>query len=231
MADKAVPFFNPTDIPGIGGDWIVQTDGIQHTQQRAQGLKADGDESTFKGYDGKSAGNVVLECHLVSGTLSVPSVGTVGGSYFIEAAEVKYNPVGWPRLTVTVHQHDENPHSADLNEFASSVTLPAGFGIPRAITTGGGAITLADDDAGVNDLTYTLRCTHVDELDGAGNHLAGQSRDGVETLAYGFTKEPSSVTNTDATWLEMGAGPTHANTEAEKATKAWEHHVVRTVVP
>lgn len=222
MADKLVPFFNPSDIVGLGGNWIVQENNLAHSLSRAQGLNAVGDESASKTYDGKTVGSVVLECQTETGNLSLPNVGGVSGGYLVENWSLVYSPTGWPRLTINLHNHDDNAH-ADGNKFAPSLTCPAQFGCPSTL-----GFSTTDTDVGVRGITYTLGCQHVDENDGVGAHLAGASRDGAETLAVEFTKVPADMTG-PADWDEMGDDEKHGNTAAETASYNWEHHVARSV--
>lgn len=225
MSDKAVPFFNPSD-PGLGGDWIVQSNGIKDASQRAQGLKANGDEAAHKLFDGKAAGPVVFECHVETGNLTIPNVGSVIGGYVVERCTLRYNATGWPQLTLDVHQHDDNPHAdGELNEFAATPTFPAQFGIPRSLTIGATSFALTDTDAGMNSLEYSLGAVHVDESEN-GLHLAGDNRDGIETLNVGFTKDPATVTAPTG-WDLLSDGPDTSNTAAERGTMAWEHHIAR----
>jgi len=227
-----VPFFNPSDITGLGGDWVVQENNLALALQRTGGLGATGDEVASKTHGGKTSGTVVLECHEETGNLTLPNAGSVAGGYVLEKEELKYQPTGWPRLTLTLHQHSTNPHATGLRESVPSLVFPAQFGIPRTVDDGKTPVvaqfSLGDTAAGITDLTYTLGVTHLDE-DQNGDHLAGENRDGVETLSVGFTKDPETVTG-PAGWDKLNDGTTKGNTAAEKSSMAWEHHV-ECVVP
>lgn len=235
MSDKAVPFFNPADVLGLyvdanGNRWIQQTNGIKDSNQRAQGLGATGDEVANKLHGGISRGAVVYECFDETGYLVLPLVGEVKGGYHIDSFQVEYQPTGWARLTVNVHQHDDNVHAdTEMEEFATTVKFPAQFGIPRTLTDAAtGLVTIfenGDTDSGMRSLSYTLGCTHLDE-DENGDHLAGENRDGVETLQLGFTKEPDTTT-IGTGWDTMEDGPDKSNTAAETASLNLEHHVAR----
>lgn len=233
MADKAVPFFNPTDVLGLyvdanGNRWIQQENGIVETLQRAQGLKANGDEAAHKTHGGAAAGPVVYECHDETGNLALPKVGEVKGGYHIDQVQLAYQPTGWPRLTIPVHQHDSNAHEdGTLNEFSATPVFPAQFGIPRSISNAAAAVVVAigDADAGMRAMTYTLGCTHVDE-DENGDHLAGENRDGIETMQVETTKDPDTVT-IHGEWDKLSDGSPKSNTAAETAQIQIEHHVAR----
>lgn len=223
MSDVAINFFNPADVLSLNAsNWIQQENNIVDTNQRAQGLSAVGDEAVSQLHGGGSAGTVVYECHKASGNLTLPVIGLVAGGYHLDSFSLAYNPVGWPRLTCNVHQHDDNPHATGLNTFTPSLTCPAGFGVPRALGIASlGAVN------GVRSCTYTVGCTHVDE-DENGDHLAGENRDGVETLAYEFTGSDLGVGFTPpAGWDELSDGTPKSNTGAETTAMSWEHHIAR----
>lgn len=227
MADKVVNFFNPTDVLGLGGTWVQQENNLTDSVQRAQGLGADGDEVANTTHGGMESGTVVYESHTETAlvpALVLPLVGAVEGGYHIDSLSLVYQPTGWPRLTVTCHQHDSNAHEGTLNTFTPSLAdaCPAQFGIPRAL-----GIEALDDECGVRALTYTVGCTHVDE-DENGEHLAGQNRDGVETLAYEFTGDPGAMTGPEG-WDELSDGAPKSNTAAETRSIQWEHHLTRDV--
>jgi len=225
MADKVVSFFEPVDILGLGTGWEVQENNITHSNQRAQGLDATGDEAASKVYDGKSAGTIVYELHEATEPLqALPPIGSVQGGYHIDGGQVVYNPVGWPRVTFNVHQHDDNAHADTLRQFTPSLALVPAFGCPRTL----GGITVPSD-AGIRSVTHGFGITHTDELDGAGDHLAGENRDGMETLAYDFTG-PQGVITAPVGWDEMSIGDVDANTAAETGSYAWEIHAA-TAVP
>src|SRR3990167_7645116 len=172
MADKLVPFFNPADVLALGGTWIQQENNLADSVSRAQGLGATGDEAASQTYDGKTSGTLVYESHaetVVTPALVLPQVGWVLGRSLVDSWTLAYSMTGWPKLTVTVHQHDANVHAdATLNEFTTTIIFPAQFGIPVSLTlvATGTAWSFTDTDVGMRSLSYTLGCTHVDESDG-----------------------------------------------------------------
>lgn len=225
MADKAINFFNPSDVLSLSASgWVQQQNNITDSVQRAQGLGATGDEAAKKTYDGKAAGSVVYDCFTETGNLTLPKVGQIAGGYHIDSLSLVYSPNGWPRLTVNVHQHDSNSHTSGLNTFTPSLTCPAQWGVPRALS-----ISDLDTSAGVRGCTYTVGCTHEDESEN-GDHLAGENRDGVETLAYEFTVGAAALGAEFAGpsgWDEMSDGSPKGNTSAETRSMQWEHHIAR----
>lgn len=222
MSDLAINYFNPTDVLSLVSDnWIQQENNITESLERAQGLKANGDESAYKTHGGMASGSVIYECHLETGNLVLPNIGKVAGGYLITQLQIAYQEIGWPRLTATVHQHDDNPHvDGDINTFTPSITCPAQFGIPRAF----GGFSIDNADVGIAGLTYSISCTHEDS-DQNGDHIAGESRDGVETLEMNFIGIPTMTV--PATWSEGSEGNPKSNTAAETYSFQWEHHLDR----
>jgi len=237
MSDIAIGFFDPDDVLGLSGDgWVQQENNIATTHQRAQGLSAIGDEAAKHVHGELASGSVVYECHAETGNLTLPNAGAVLGAsegvdgYLVDNCQLVYSPTGYPRLTLNVHQHGENPHAdEDMRQFTPSLTCPAQYGVPRTL-----GISNLGDVCGVRGCTYTWGVTHVDE-DENGDHLAGQSRDGVETLAYEFTGHDHGEGDTPAFadpsgWDEMNDGATKGNTAADTSSLAWEKHAA-TAIP
>jgi hypothetical protein len=230
MADLTVGMFNPSDLISLGGAWVIQEDNVTVQNGRSQGLAANGDEAAYKSYGGDSSGTLVFECQAETGTLVIPNAGAVMGGYMIDKSDLVYRDLLFPRLTVTVHKHVANPHAdGDMNEYACTVALPAQWGVPRSLedVDEEDVFAFTDANTGIKSLTYSLGCTHQDEsVDGA--HMAGQSRDGVETLAAEWIEPPATVT-VAAPWVSLNAGAKHGNTEAASASQSWERHVAREV--
>lgn len=228
MSDIAVGFFNPADVLSLGGDWVQQENNIVNNHQVAIGLGATGDAVAKKSHGGGSSGPVVYECHAETGNLTLPNVGKVA-AFHIDSLQLVYQPTGWPRLTCNVHQHDDNAHADDRTQYAPSITLPAQFGVPAAA----GGVAGAAATAAARACTYTLGCTHQDEDGATGNHLAGENRDGIETLAYEYTGDPGAAVTGPDGWIETseGAGTAKSNTAAETKGLSWENHVAAYVAP
>jgi hypothetical protein len=232
MADTVLGFFTPTDVLSLGGSFIAQSDTPVTTKKRAQGLKANGDEGISVTYGTDTKRTIVYEYQAASGFITLPKVGDVIATVHIDSVEVEYSPTSWPKITISGHNHGENAHTAE-NEFTATVKLPAQFGIPRALIdtatpTAGDIFKLGTDDSGIGikSMKYSLACTHLDEDDEAGDHLAGENRDGVEKLDIGLTGIPASVT-TAATWAKLSDGTAKGNTAADTQTISLEHHISR----
>ena len=236
MSATVLGFFKPTDVLSLGGSFIPQSDTPSTTLKRAQGLLANGDEGVSKTYGSETKRVVVYEYQSPSGTITLPKLGTIVSSLHIDSADVEYQANGWPKITVNTHQHGTNPHTTMANKYTPSITLPAQFGIPRglldkATPTPADVFKLSTDDAGigVKSMKYSISCTHLDEDNEVGEHLAGENRDGVEKLDIGLTGIPATVT-VGSGWDKLSDGTGKSNTAADTATISLEHHVLRDVV-
>lgn len=239
-----IEYFNATSPFGNFTGWAV-TNGANPTttKQRAQALGADGDELRHKGYDKRQTLSATYTSTLIPGStatyLTLPSVGTVVNGAHIDSISVAYSQTGFPTLTVSGHKHlDGNAHVAGgCRTYAASVQLPAvEFGVPSVIPnvgTGAGNAFALDDEAeiGMRSLTYTLGLQHVDDLDGQGEHLAGDNYDGVETLAIELTGTGTLGTDFEIgdDWFDDSIGETPSNTAATTTSLSLSHHVAHTV--
>ena len=229
-----VSFFSPTDILGLGGSFVPQSNAPSASKKRAQGLLENGDEGISKTHGGETKLVSVYEYQSEAGNIALPKIGSILTSRHIDSIDVEYTPTGWPKITVNSHQHDANPHTA-ANEFTSCVVLPAQFGVPRTLldttpTTPVVIFALGADDAGIGikSLKYSFGCTHLDEDDEVGDHLAGDNRDGVEKIDVSMTGIPAAVT-IGAGWDKLASGNANANTAADTDSFSLEHHVARDV--
>lgn len=228
-------FFTPVDPISINTmltlegalQWIIQTVTPSETADRASGLGADGDEAAHQAHNSIERLTVVYKCFATIGNLALPDVGSIAGTYHIDSVQLAYDPVGWPTLTVAMHKHtDSSTHAtSSCNEYAAGITFPAQFGIPADL---GDDFSLNSAAAAMRSLSYTLTCTHVDELGGTGDWHAGDNHDGVESLEAEFTGVPDDADLTiAATWHtstdETGTGNTSVNSRKLSLTR----HIAR----
>jgi hypothetical protein len=245
-----VTFFTPTDTLAINTllsltnayQWLIQSNTPNKTNARASGLKANGDEGAWKSHNAVDRRTLVYECHALTLSLTVPVVGTVTATgYHIDSVKLAYNAAGWPQLTVVIHKHaGAASHTASsCNTFATKLVFPAQFGIPTELTdntydAGPPEVAAVVEfelevaTIGIRSLEWNLSATHVDELNGEGEWLAGDTRDGVETLDVEFTGQPDDSDLTiDASWHtgtdDTPAGNTAVNTRKLQLTR----HVAR----
>lgn len=234
-------FFSPTDaidintLLGLGETdpkWVIQTAGPSTQKDRASGLGADGDEVAKEEYNKRKSVSLTYKCFSATGNLSLPSVGTISGGYHIDSVALAYSPTDWPTLTVTAHKHDDGAtHAADsCRTYTTDLVFPAQFGVPSSISDGTATVMFAMSVAGIGmrSLSFSLACTHVDEQGSAGNWLAGENHDGVETLDAEFTGVPASGDLTiHADWTMTSDGETSGNTAVDSRTVSLTRHIAK----
>lgn len=235
-------FFTPTDPIEINtlldleeGDaqWIFQSATPETQSDRASGLATNGDEAAWKAYNAKKSVTAVYKCFALSGNLKLPDVGVVASTFHIDSVKLDYDPAGYPTLNVSMHKHTgATTHAtSSCNSFATDIVFPAQFGIPSTLFDNT-IETFALDAAGIGmrSLSFGLGCTHVDELGGTGDWLAGDNHDGVETLDIEFTGAPDDEDFTfDSTWHKGSDGTPESNTSVNTRKVSLTRHIARSV--
>ncbi len=239
-------FFTPADpisintLLSLTGEsahlaWILQTATPDTQTDRASGLGSNGDEAAWKAHNARKTVTAVYQCFGITGNLKLPNVGIIASTYHIDTVKLDYNPTGFPSLTVTMHKHTgASTHAADsCNEYASPIVFPAQFGIPATLsdnTTPTPVVMFALTAAGVGmrSLSFGLSCTHVDELGGTGDWLAGDNHDGVETLDLEFTGVPEGADIViAAVWHTGTDGAPEGNTAVNTRKLSLTRHLAR----
>jgi hypothetical protein len=237
MAHK---FFEPVDSFGGFTGWVIQTGGNPSLQDgRASELGSDGDEIAHEGFDAKTSVTCVYGPTVYTGNLTIPVVGQIKNDFHVDSVAVAYNQQGFPTMTVTGHKHEDGDPDADCRTYTPTVVLPARkVGIPSAFvdTT---PVTPADvfklavaAVVGMKGFTYTLSCTHVDEPDGDGGHLAGDNHDGVEKIDVELSGEAAAEEYTigAAFFAETNAVGNQGNTSKTTRSISMVKHIAHDVV-
>lgn len=219
-----VNFFNPTDAFGGFTGWEIQTENPNTTSQRAQALKATGDELQSKLYDGKTA---VSQTYVASAdTAAIPKVGQVKSGYHIDSVSVTFSNTGFVQMTVTGHKHGSATHETCRTYTGSLTALTSKFGCPATAVFGQagsqGGITIPQG-AAIRSMTYTLQLNHVDELDNDGDHLKGENYDGNESLEVELCD--AGTVSAAGSWDITSVNGQRGNTAAEAQTVTAEHHL------
>lgn len=229
-----VVFFGPEAVTGPWTDWELQTGANPSTaRQRAQALKANGDQLAAVQYGAQASYTENYVAKKVSGdaALVLPNVGAVSGGAHIDSVTVAYTQKDFPTLAVAAHRHADAAGALQAHDacrvYTPSVKLPPrAVGVPSTLKdTEGNAIFTCPAGVGMRSLTYALTVTHVDEPDGEGGHLAGQNRDGVETLTIELTgKVVTSELAIHSSWMLPDSdadsqGNTAATTKSITLTK------------
>lgn len=235
MAVTPVTFYDPSSPFGELTGWEIQTGGDPaKSQQQEIDYNRTGDILAGEKYDKRSTVSATYKpsTRTSGDSMYLPSVGEILESYHVDSVSIAFGQTTSPTLTVAGHQHDDGSGHADGSCRTYSATpnfIVQGIGIPMTISDIGAteifALTLAAA-VGLRSLTYTLTCTHEDELDSAGAHLAGENRDGVETLEIEFTG--GAIETIDytlaANWFVGTETPAQGNTTVKtKSITATQH--------
>lgn len=225
-----VSFFAPsTTLENVVSGGTLQSFNPSKSWERAQGLDKDGDEAASKTHGARSAGAAVFKFFAASGSISLPAPGTVTtDGWHIDSFSLRLSNADWPELTLQVHKHEGTRGSHNVGScrtYTPTLTVTAGFGIVmNSGAIAGTGFTLSPADTiGVTSLEYGMSVTHLDENGSDGDWLAGENRDGVETLTI-QTVGKGAVTAPSG-WDQTSDNKTDSNQAAD--TESWEfvHHV------
>ena len=235
MANSKIKFFSPVEVTGPHTGWELQTGGNPSlARQRASVLKSDGDELAAVQYGAQYSYTENYTASAFSGNMTVPNVGAVKNGAHVDSVSVAYSQTAAPTLAVNSHKHATVDGTAiehdACREYEPSIILPArAIGVPVTLKKKAGdtAVFTLPEGVGIRSLSYQLQCTHVDENDGNGDHLAGDNYDGVETLTIEFTGEVDVADlNLDADWMKPDSfAHTNGNTQATTTSMTLTHHV------
>lgn len=232
-----VEFFKPGAIIAALADWELQTGGNPTlTRQRAQSLLSTGDQMHAVQYGAQIAYVENFTAKTVVETaskteLAIPGAGAISNGAHVDSLQVSYTQTAAPTLAVNSHKHaaiNGTPATHDpCRVYVGTVVLPIrAIGVPSTLEDkDGNTIFECPAGIGMKSLTYGLAVTHTDEPDGDGGHLAGQNRDGVETLTIEFTgKVAVAELSIDGSWMlpdsdADGQGNTIATTKSITITK------------
>ena len=234
MASK-VMFFNPDSVIGELADWEIQEGSNPNvTRQRAQELKANGDELQSVQYGAQVAYSMNYKGKKVTGdALVIPAPGAIKNGKHVDSVEVSYSQADFPALAVAAHAHaalDGTPEDHDeCRVYTPQVVLPPrAIGVPSTLKdTDGKTVFTCPEGVGMRSLTYSLAVNHIDEPDGEGGHLAGQNHDGTETITLDFTGEIDIADlGIGESWkLPDTEGKTRTNTGAHTTSVTLTRHI------
>lgn len=216
----ATKFFNPADPFGIatgnGVKWEVQNSAPTTTKDRAQALKANGDELASQQYNARTSVSATYIARAADAP--VPKFGAILGGYHVDSVAVSFTNTGYATMTLAGHKHGVAAHPTCRTYTGSLTTIGVLFGCPSTIV---GCTIPAG--AGVRSVQYALQGNHIDELGSAGDFLAAENHDGNETVTVELC---DSGTITPATgWDCSSVGNSEGNTAAETSTGTFEKHL------
>ena len=234
MASK-VMFFNPDSVIGELADWEIQEGSNPNvTRQRAQELKANGDELQSVQYGAQIAYSMNYKGKKVTGdALVIPAPGSIKNGKHVDSVEASYSQTDFPTLAVAAHAHAAVDGTSEAHDecrvYTPGVILPPrAIGVPSTLKdTDGETVFTCPEGVGMRSLTYSLAVNHIDEPDGEGGHLAGQNHDGTETVTLEFTGEVD-IADLDIgeSWkLPDTEGKTRTNTGAHTSSVTLTRHI------
>ncbi len=206
----------------IDPSWIPQSNSMTPSKERVAEPGADGDELVSELIDGKTEiSDEFVHPDMSGPVLIFPDVGKVYSGYLLTGFRLACSSNGWPKLSVTAHQHDNNAHAALPHHYAASLAaINTDFGVPLLGALG--------ENAGLASLEYEVSCQHIDEPDGIGGHLAGACFNGHERLTLGFTGVPTTPFTAVTGW-DLVSEPSTDSAEAfSKYTYVYEKALART---
>lgn len=233
---RIVNFFNPADpfASVHPANWEVQSCSPSISNQRAQGLAANGDEAAYQIYGGQESCTVeykVLDGTGISLAAFAPGAVDPTTGYHCDGVTVNYTGTDYPSISVSCHKHTHcedgvtshgSPHRVAQVSFMGG-NLPYGFGIPVSLRKAVGVT--GDLSVGVTSLSYQTGITHQDEAGATGGYLASDNRDGTETISLGLTGVLSADPTPGEGWTMTEKSTPTGNTAAETSTYTFEKHV------
>ena len=225
MAEIAVGGPLATDLFSLGADFKEQnsSNDDQATLAQAQGANGDNCANQLHGEMNVVTGNYIYTGATAfwpdtAGVVLMPRPGQIRNSWMITSVAIGYTQNNWPTVAVTGHNHDTNAHDTDLAVYSPSIALGAGFGCPDLLTNTAAATSQAVSES------YTLAADHVEADNAVGDHFAGATLNGKETLSSEYVGTP---TLTDTGWYLTSSPAGDSNTEFDTTSVSYEKPVTR----
>jgi len=243
VIQSKVEFFKPQKVvsAGVGAlsDWEIQTGGNPSlSRQRSQALNENGDELNAVQYGAKVSYSESFTAKTIATTqqktsLDVPAAGAVMSGAHVDSVDVSYSQTAAPSMSVASHKHaavDGTPSNHDVcRVYTPTVVFPIrAIGVPTTLKDkSNNTIFSTPAGIGIKSIKYGLKVTHVDENDNEGGHLAGQNRDGVETMTLEFTgKVVTSELAIHNSWmLPESDGDSMGNTQSTTKSITISKHI------
>ena len=222
MADVAVGGPLAIDLFGIGGIWIIQSSTNDDADQDAIALGANGDEIADQLYDGKNSISCVYKNVTVGGVMTYPSVGEVLSGYHVDSVAIALADNEFPMMTVTGHTHDSNVHvDTTMNEYVMpDFQIVNGFGVSDKFS--GGSTSLRQS------VSINLSATHDDQLDGDGQHGAGENHNGQCTVECNYLGTPSTPSRlTTLGFIQQSANVGNSNENRNSKTLSFRKGIAQ----
>ena len=221
MTDKAVAL-EAGDLFNLGGFFIPQNSVLSTENSFAQMLKANGDFEKWSDLFNIIT-NVTTNYKFNADTglgAALPNVGKVDNGYIITEIGVRSVYNDYPEITITGHQHAENPHADDRVQYAIS--------IPGDLTGAIGAYDiagLAANEVCATGSTYTISVNHLDAECADGDHWVGQNLQGMESVTVEYIGHISVFTV--AGWVVRNHTINDSNEAFDTSSITFEKYLIR----
>jgi hypothetical protein len=192
MSDQNVNF-TASDTLSLAGNFLPQNTNTETAWSYAEMVKANGDFQKFSDtFNGIITVNLVYKYNADTGLgAALPKVGQVKNGYLIDSITVETSYNDYPTITFVAHNHFENAHADDRNQYSVSASI-------ISLLTGAlGAYDfagLAADEVCAQSSTYTLSANHIDAECSGGDHWVGQSVKGQESITITYIGAVASTT-------------------------------------
>ena len=197
MADAAVTI-TASDAFGLGGLWIPTDTSISTDWTYASMKSADGDFLKFSDTFDEIT-TVTTNYHFnadVGLGAAIPNLGSVEGGWLITDIAIASTHDDYPVITLTGHNHGENPHIDDRNEYALTADMIAIItGAKQAYDLAG----LAGAAVCATGSTLTMSLNHIDANCDEGDHFVGQNIEAMESMSVDYVGEVGAVVIADWT--------------------------------
>ena len=188
------------------------------TLQVGVALDESGNEAASQTFQDQTEYSASYECN--NDTNTVPAtMGTLVNSLCILLnLTISTSNTSCAKLTMSGHNHTEEPHDGTLKQAAHGITVAKWWGATDFLEGTGG------EGATVLSGTVSITCGHNDSWDGAGMHAAGENSHGVieaTTVWQGSVTTPAGAGWTITKPIETAVSNTGVLTTTVMARKAF----------
>lgn len=215
MADKAYEFGARQSPFGAQTGWNIGDNSTTTNRSRAASTNGMLDETGSKLYDERydSTCKYTQTDPENIGTIP-PVIGALVGGALLTEITIETTATDVPHMTLTGHQHDQNPHINDRRQAAHGITLDRAFGTtdflkpPSAIP------------GEVIKSTCKISVQHVDEPGKTGDHADGDNYNGKINVTQEYLGDVSGLDPAidDGTWDITSIVPTKVSGGVIKTT-------------
>ena len=217
MADNQ-PTIAASDLFTLGGFFIPQNSTLTDENSFAEMVKANGDTEKFSSaFDDITTAVVEYRFNADTGLgAALPNIGDLGNVYHITELVVETSWENYPVIRITGHNHDNNAHIDDRNEYAIPTEIASILtGAQGAYDFSGNAENTVSC---IQSSTFTLSADHVDANCNTGEHFVGQLIHARAETVDNYVGISVSVAALSASWRIESFEQSDSNTEFDTST-------------